>query len=191
MRIIAGDFRGRHIVSPEGHATRPMLDRVREALFSTLGARVEGARVLDLFAGAGSLGLEALSRGASHVRFVERDPRALRKLRENVELLDVGERTALARGDALDPRSWVVDDVHEPAYELVFLDPPYSMFRELRGRRRILAAIEQLLAEGIPLGGLLVLHARPHDLRADDLPGPARERVYGRTSLWYLEVPQG
>jgi 16S rRNA (guanine(966)-N(2))-methyltransferase RsmD len=87
VRIIAGEHRGRLLKAPEGKGTRPMLDRVREAIFSTLGERVEDARVLDLFAGTGALGLEALSRGARALRLVERDPRVVALLRENVDAL--------------------------------------------------------------------------------------------------------
>ena len=99
MRIIAGEFRGRRIEAPPGDGTRPMLDRVREALFSTLGERVDGARVLDLFAGSGSLGLEALSRGARVARMVEQHPRAYATLKENVELLGAADRALCARGN--------------------------------------------------------------------------------------------
>ena len=87
MRVIAGRYGGRRLQAPPGAATRPTADRVREALFSILGARVEGAAVLDLFAGSGSLGLEALSRGAARATFVESAPAAQRALRANAEAL--------------------------------------------------------------------------------------------------------
>ncbi|MGH7151836.1 MAG: RsmD family RNA methyltransferase, partial [Planctomycetota bacterium] len=99
MRIIAGEHRGARLLSPEGRTTRPMLDRVRTALFDRLGP-LAGARVLDLFAGTGCLGFEALSRGAESCRFVESDPRALAALRANVEKLRMEERARLVRGDA-------------------------------------------------------------------------------------------
>src|SRR6185436_17415765 len=85
VRIIAGEHRGRRISAPDGERTRPMLDRVREALFGTLGERVEGAQVLDLFAGSGSLALEALSRGAERAVLIERNPTALDALQANIE----------------------------------------------------------------------------------------------------------
>src|SRR5262245_27511390 len=107
MRIIAGEFRGRRLGAPPGLATRPMLDRVREAVFSTLMPRLPDATVLDLFAGSGGLGLEALSRGAARVRLVEQDARAMAQLRENVEALGATGRVELVRGDALHETSWL------------------------------------------------------------------------------------
>src|SRR3954466_3891901 len=92
MRIVAGRWGGRRVVAPSGAATRPTADRVREALFSILGPRVEGARVLDLFAGSGALGLEALSRGAAEATFVDSAPAAILAVRANLEALGgVGE----------------------------------------------------------------------------------------------------
>ena len=107
MRIIAGEFRGRRIEAPPGLATRPMLDRVREAVFSTLQRRLPDAVVLDLFAGSGSLGLEALSRGARHVRLVEQGAPALAALRKNVEALRARHRVEVVVGDALKATSWL------------------------------------------------------------------------------------
>jgi 16S rRNA G966 N2-methylase RsmD len=112
MRIIAGEHRGRRIAAPPGDSTRPMLDRVRESVFATLGNLVEDAHVLDLFAGGGSLGLEALSRGALDARFVERDPRAYSTLKANIAELGFGHDRAIpVRGNALVASSWTVVDV--------------------------------------------------------------------------------
>jgi 16S rRNA (guanine966-N2)-methyltransferase len=180
MRIIAGEHRGRRIEAPPGRGTRPMLDRVREALFSTLGELVDGARVLDLFAGTGSLSLEALSRGAASARAIESDPRVLAVLRGNAEALGVGAALEVARGDAVDPASWGAG-----RYQLVFLDPPYPWLADER-RARVLDALRLLLAERLERG-CLVLHAPRGALRSDELPEGARERCYGTTSLWYVE----
>ena len=180
MRIIAGEFRGRRLAAPPGQGTRPMLDRVREAMFSTLGD-VEGARVLDLFSGTGSLGLEALSRGAACADFFERDRGALSALRENVDALGVADRARVHTGDALAAEGWP-DQV-----ELALLDPPYPLLRELAGRRRLLEGVRALMETRVAPGGALVLHAHPRDLAAADLaPYEARDRTYGRTTLWYL-----
>jgi 16S rRNA (guanine966-N2)-methyltransferase len=127
MRVIAGRYGGRRLKAPTGAATRPTADRVREALFSILGDRVAGARVLDLFAGAGTLGLEALSRGAAEATFVESAPRALAALRANLEAL--GEDAKVVRGDAL---RWLRGaSAGARQYDLVFLDPPYRRAAEL------------------------------------------------------------
>src|SRR6185436_9250282 len=99
MRIVAGAFKGKRIVTPKGDRTRPTADQVRIALMDTLTPWLPDAHVLDLFAGAGGVGLEALSRGAAHVTFVEKDPRAVAALRENVATLGVGEAARVLRGD--------------------------------------------------------------------------------------------
>jgi 16S rRNA (guanine966-N2)-methyltransferase len=124
MRIIAGSHRGRRLSGPRGGSLRPTSDKVREALFSILGARVAGGRFLDLYAGTGAVGIEALSRGASCVTFVESDPNAVQIMRKNLTtcgLLDQAEvRVALTR-TFLRQRQWW----HGP-YDVVFADPPYA-----------------------------------------------------------------
>src|ERR1043165_5986374 len=131
MRIIAGKWRGRTLIAPPGATTRPTGDRVREALFSMLLSRVgsfEGLRVADLFAGTGALGLEALSRGAAHCTFVERDRPALETLKRNIGRLGAGERAeirAQAAEHAAPPRPC----------DLIFLDPPYGAGLALRFER--------------------------------------------------------
>jgi 16S rRNA (guanine966-N2)-methyltransferase len=186
VRIIAGEHRGRLLKTPPGQGTRPMLDRVREAVFSTLGARVEGARVLDLFAGTGALSLEALSRGAASARMVERDARVVRLLRDNVAELRLEERATIVAGDALVPATW-----GEPgaAYELVFLDPPYPLLDAGRPRALVLDALRALAGERLAPGGLIVFHAPVDKLHESEF-GPfleARLREYGTNAIWYLE----
>jgi len=124
MRVIAGTLGGRRLKAPAGRATRPTSDRVREALFSMLGD-LEGASVLDLFAGSGALGIEALSRGAGRAVFVERDPRAAGTLRANLESLQLGpERAELRRGEALAALRTARERGEH--YDLVLIDPPYA-----------------------------------------------------------------
>jgi len=123
MRIIAGAWRGRPIEAPPGDATRPTSDRAREGLFSMLASRVGGfedLRVADLFAGTGALGLEALSRGAAHCTFVEKDRAALDTLRRNIARLDAADRA--------DVRAQAVEHVPPPPrrFDIVFMDPPYG-----------------------------------------------------------------
>jgi 16S rRNA (guanine(966)-N(2))-methyltransferase RsmD len=127
MRVIAGRYGGRRLQAPPGTATRPTSDRVREALFSILGARVVDARVLDVFAGSGALGLEALSRGAASATFVDSAPAALRALRANVAAL--GADAEVVRADAL---KWLrAASAGARQYDLVFLDPPYRQAEAL------------------------------------------------------------
>lgn len=128
MRIIAGAHRGRAIRAPEGAATRPTADRTRQALFNVLehaafAPELSGARVIDLFAGSGALGLEALSRGASFCLFVETDAQARGAIRDNVEALGLFGVTRIHRRDATD--LGVKPGADGPAFTLAFLDPPY------------------------------------------------------------------
>lgn len=123
MRIIAGEWRGRPLVAPEGRDTRPTADRTREGLFSMLQSRLgsfEGLQVADLFAGTGALGLEALSRGAAHCTFVEKERAAVEALRRNLERLGAGER-----GDI---RAQGVEHAPPPSRpcDLILIDPPYA-----------------------------------------------------------------
>ena len=157
MRIVAGAWRGRNLVAPSGDVTRPTADRERQALFDQLvhapwggRERVEGAEVLDAFAGTGALGLEALSRGAARAHFIETDRFALAALRANIAACGAGDRCAVMPGSALRPRAGV-------ACGLVFLDPPY-------GLGLVPQAVAALRAAGwIAEGALLVVESGRDD----------------------------
>jgi 16S rRNA (guanine966-N2)-methyltransferase len=124
MRVIAGRLGGRRFKAPRGTVTRPTSDRVRESVFALLG-ELDGARVLDLFAGAGGLGIEALSRGAVRAVFVDRDARALRVLKANLATLEIASNAAeVRRGDAL--AALRSARARQETYDLVFIDPPYG-----------------------------------------------------------------
>jgi 16S rRNA (guanine(966)-N(2))-methyltransferase RsmD len=159
MRVIAGEFKGRRLAAPTWAGLRPTSDKLRETLFNVLAPRVPAARVIDGFAGTGAIGIEALSRGASHVSFVERDPRAARLIRENLDRCAVRpDRYVIIRGDFLAMHAT------EPRADLVLLDPPY----DLKQDEAALTAASALLAPG----GLVVLeHARRQSApeRAADL----------------------
>lgn len=161
MRIIAGQWRGRTLYAPQGETTRPTTDRMREALMSSLASArggFEGAIVLDAFAGSGALGLEALSRGASFAQFFERDAKAAKVLKRNLDAFDVGsERASLLRRDVLAappiaPRA---------PFDLVLLDPPYAV-----DPSRIAALLSQLDAAGALSPDVVVSyeHARSTDI---------------------------
>ena len=128
MRVVAGIARGRRLDAPPGSATRPTADRVREATFNALGslAAVEGATVLDLFAGSGALGIEALSRGAAAATFVDHDAKALTVVRRNLEATGLGDRATVLRTDAT-----TFAGGH---FDLVLLDPPYAFGDEAWSR---------------------------------------------------------
>jgi 16S rRNA (guanine966-N2)-methyltransferase len=127
MRVIAGRLGGRRLQAPPGRVTRPTSDRVREAVFAMLGS-VEGAHVLDLFAGTGALGIEALSRGAHGAVFVERDTGALRALNANLQALAIAPETIeVRRSDAL--VALRTASARQETYDLIFIDPPYGRAR--------------------------------------------------------------
>ena len=153
IRIIAGEFKGRRLKTPATDKVRPTADRVREAWFSILQRSIEGARVLDLFAGSGALGFEALSRGAASADFVELHRFALATLKANVKTLKVDDRAAIHRADALR----FAERLHPGQYDVAFADPPYAgqeaarlvaMFR-LNAFARIFS-IEHPAAQPIP-----------------------------------------
>jgi len=142
VRVIAGQWGGRRLQAPRGDAIRPTSDRVREALFSVLGAQVDGARVLDLFAGSGALGLEALSRGAAEATFVDSAAAAIRAVRANLEAL--GGEAVVRRADARRFLGAASEAARQ--YDLVFLDPPYRLAGRLGNE--LTAALPAVLAPG-------------------------------------------
>ncbi len=154
LRIIAGEFRSRLLATPpDADITRPMTDRARESVFNLLRGWFDDAAVIDLFAGVGSMGLEAISRGASHVTFVERDAAVARFLRRNVESLGCADHVAVIVADATRPETL---DRITPPIQIVFCDPPYPMMHDERQRLRILEQVARCRAL-MTEGGFLVL----------------------------------
>lgn len=169
MRIIGGTFRGHRLRAPKG-PTRPTADRTREAIFNLLQSRLalHEARVLDLFAGSGALGLEALSRGAAEATFVEKAGAALGTIRKNAAALGVESRCTILRADAL---RWLERDV-ESRFDLVFADPPYALAD--------LPRLPDLVRPHLALGGLLVLE-HGGDADFENHPDHETSRTYGQT----------
>ncbi|HTH03866.1 MAG TPA: 16S rRNA (guanine(966)-N(2))-methyltransferase RsmD [Vicinamibacterales bacterium] len=149
MRIVAGTLKGRRIDAPTWDGLRPTSDKLRETLFNVLAPRIEGARVLDGFAGTGAVGIEALSRGAAHVTFVERDPRAIALIQSNLERCGITDRYAIIRarfaGTARPPDGG--------SFDIIFLDPPY-------GARELTEALEAAAPLVQPQTLLVIEHAR-------------------------------
>ena len=168
MRIVAGAYRGRRIEAPRGRATRPTSDRVREALFSILGP-IDGLRVLDLFAGSGALGIEALSRGAAEAVFVDTDSRAVAVVRRN--LAAIGVDAAVHRRDAF---AWLAG--RSDTFDLVFADPPYSSASRTAGR------LSELLPPLLTDTSLTVTESDKRDPLLLAMP-LIDERVYGDTRI--------
>jgi 16S rRNA (guanine966-N2)-methyltransferase len=171
LRVVAGSFKGRRLTAPRGSRTRPTADRVREALFSMLGD-VSGLRVLDLFAGSGALGIEALSRGAAEATFVDSAPAAIRAVRANLEAL--GAEAEVRRADAR--RFLGSASVGARQYDLVFLDPPYRLAAALG--RDLSAALAAVVAPG----GTVVAESDRRAPLEIDLP-LEDERRYGDTLI--------
>ena len=178
MRVIAGRAKGRRLQAPKGGETRPFTDRAKEALFSMLGDRVEKATVLDLYAGSGSLGIEALSRGAQVVVFVEKSRRARRAIDANLRAC--GFEGVIVSGNVED---YLASD--EGSYELVFVDPPYRLSLALVSE--VLVAAAGRLADG----GTMMLHRRAGEEAPAPPPGTELldERRYGDTQLYLYGKP--
>lgn len=166
LRIIAGELGGRRIEAPRGRRTRPTPERVREAWFSALGEAVRDARVVDLFAGSGALGIEALSRGAGHAHFVESDRRALEVLRRNLAGLGLEGRSTVVVGDA----ERFVGSQRMP-FDIALADPPYD---STAGRRLVTA-----LRKGAYASELWLEHAPSDELAT----GAFWTRRYGDTQV--------
>ena len=173
MRIISGKAKSRRLAGPKGMATRPMTDRAKEGIFSAIAGDIPGAVVLDLYAGSGSLGLEALSRGAASAVFVEYDRQALHTLRTNVET--VGLEGVIEASDV----ARFVSSTYDNQFDLVFVDPPYDL--PLADVNEILGSLSASLTRH----ALVIVHRRLGE------PGPQSEhlvledeRSYGTAQIW-------
>jgi 16S rRNA (guanine966-N2)-methyltransferase len=166
VRIIAGEWGGRSLRVPRDARVRPTADRAREAWMSILQPSLAGARVVDLFAGSGALGLEALSRGAAHADFVEIAPASLAALRENIAAFDAQARARVHRADALR----FVTKVEPDTYDVAFADPPYR----LGMAQRLVALWLQR-----PFAAILGVEHDPHEA----LPDGGDTRLYGSTAI--------
>lgn len=183
MRIVAGSLKGRRLDGPTWDGLRPTSDSLRETLFNVLGPTLAGARVMDAFAGTGAVGIEALSRGALFVTFVEQDLRAIALLKRNVTHVGVDDFVTIVRDDFIKPRARRRDA--DDRYDLVFMDPPY----ELPGIEAAIGAAATKLAPG---GRLVVEHGRRRAV-PDAVPGATRYRVLeaGDSALSFYTATEG
>jgi 16S rRNA (guanine966-N2)-methyltransferase len=168
MRVVAGQWKGRRLVTPAGRAVRPTSDRVREAWMSIVQPWLPGARVLDLFAGSGALGLEAVSRGAAHADLVESGAPSLRAIAENIAALGADGAVRVHRGDALR----FVDGLAAQAYDVAFADPPYDQGLAAQVAERWLVT---------PFAGLLGVEHRAFE----PMPEGGEKRRYGDTAVTF------
>ena len=194
MRIIAGHHRGRAILPPRDEkTTRPIVDRVKEALFSRLNSLgmldpTEPFQAVDIFCGTGSLGLEALSRGARHCWFVERDRDAGQRLERNLKDLNLTDHATILATGALHPL-WLSRIPEDQPLRLAFLDPPYAMMTD-EADRTALTTLMQRLFPRLETGGVVVLRTHCDDppLETDGYDGPASFR-YGTMMLHFYQRP--
>lgn len=188
LRVIGGEYRGRVLTTVRGFGTRPLLAQVREAVFNILGQDLTGQEVWDLFAGTGASGIEALSRGARRVAFVEKSNQALQVLRQNLDILgeDARRRSLVLKVDAWDPPSIVFEgEDGEVPPDIVFLDPPYPAVAEDPVRAAYRA--QRLLQRTSPRG-VVCFHFRDGQLDVDDFD-PTLDvdlRVWGSTAFAFL-----
>lgn len=181
MRVIAGTAKGVRLLSPKGRTTRPTLDRVREALFSILGPGVEGAQVLDLYAGTGAIGIEALSRGASHCEFVESNRACADLIRQNLLRAKVQDRASIR--PVILPGGLAAIARSGKTFDLIYADPPFN----LGDYSQLLEQVSQL--ELLKKGARLIIE---HDTQTpiSNPPGPlecVRDARYGDTTLTFLD----
>jgi 16S rRNA (guanine966-N2)-methyltransferase len=179
MRIIAGEFKGRRLATPTWTGVRPTSDKLRETLFNILAPRIEGARVVDGFAGTGAIGLEALSRGAAHVLFIERDRRAAALIARNSSACGVEGRYTIECGDV----ATVLRRGHDAAFDLILLDPPYDHVG--------VADVLRAAADRVTAGGLVMLERATR--REPDVPPMlvrTRDVKSGDSTLTFFARPE-
>jgi 16S rRNA (guanine966-N2)-methyltransferase len=186
VRVIAGTAKGQRLRAAKGRAVRPTSDRVREALFASLGDRIPGASVLDLFAGSGALGIEALSRGAATAVLVERDPRAVSVITKNLDRTGLVDRAKVVRADVARFCRTL-----STTFDVVLADPPYTL--ETPAVSSLLGDL--VAAGGLTEGGIVVVERYRRDPTGAS-PAPlglavARTATYGDTVLYYLAASGG
>jgi 16S rRNA (guanine966-N2)-methyltransferase len=180
VRVIAGQFKGRRLKAPSWDGLRPTSDKLRETLFNILAPRVAGARVLDGYAGTGAVGLEALSRGAAHVTFVERDRRAAALIEANLALCGVKQRYTIECGDVA---SVLRRTPRDGKFDLVLLDPPYDIDPDT-----VTEALEAAAAH-LAAGGLVVLERTSrHEPEVPDALNRVRDVTSGDSTLTLMKV---
>lgn len=190
VRISAGDAKGRKIQVPPGNSVRPPRDAVRQAVFNIIGPDVHGASVLDLFAGSGSFGIEALSRGASRAVFVEKNPATFTVLEQNISTCGFTESSIVVKGDSMDFIDSVISGKAPGSFDLVFADPPYALSSGPLLLELVEALSSPLLTQ--KSGSRIILHVEA--ISADPavierLPGSLELRKYGRNLLCLSNLP--
>ncbi len=182
MRVISGSAKGRSLKRVPGEGTRPIMDRVKEALFNILGDNIQGASFLDLYAGTGSVGIEALSRGADYVRFVENARPAIKTISENLKITGLEEDAEIVQQDVRD----YLRQVEPQPFEFIYIAPP--QYKNLWLDTLLL--LDQN-PEHLHPDGVTIVQIDPHEKQDVTLAVlvPFDERRYGNTLLWFFERP--
>jgi len=178
LRVIAGSAKGRKLLSVPGEGTRPITDRVKESLFDIIGADIEGALLLDLFAGTGSVGIEALSRGAQHVILIDKAFQAIQVLRKNLELTGLARQATVIKGDAF---RYLADSAAQRGMDYIYVAPP--QYQELWAKAMLALDERDLLADD----GMIIVQIHPKEAHPLELQRfqLERERRYGSTLLQF------
>ncbi|MEK7449240.1 MAG: 16S rRNA (guanine(966)-N(2))-methyltransferase RsmD [Planctomycetota bacterium] len=189
IQILGGSARGRRLASPDGLATRPALARLRNSLFNILGQTVNGQKVLDLFAGTGSLGLEALSRGADFCLFVEYNKKCLEIIKQNIANLQFQSGALAVWLDGLKIIPYALEQNY--CFDLVFIDPPYRMLDDRILKEKLINVLEEMGRQSVlkPAGRIIVEHRRGQIKPADFVNLTSYDyREYGQTVLTFLRT---
>ncbi|MBA1333805.1 MAG: 16S rRNA (guanine(966)-N(2))-methyltransferase [Firmicutes bacterium] len=181
MRIIAGCLKGRKLKEPKGRNIRPTADRVKEAVFSIIAFDIQGKRVLDLFAGTGNLGLEALSRGANYSVFVDSSREALTLVKENIKLLGLEDRSDVLFMDAFKSIEYL--DRNRDKFDIIFIDPPYreGLYEDI---------IKKIAVSGIMNEECIVVIEHPSDMKLEKHPDDMKmykQKKYGNTKITIMK----
>ncbi len=192
MRVVTGEAKGRKLKAPKTAGTRPIIDRVKTALFDILSTRVEDARFLDLFAGTGSVGIEALSRGAAHATFIEMNHSVLKLVRENLKITGLGDRAETLQADAFKflQSNAAQNGNAQRVYDMIYVAPP--QYHEMAARALAMLDTSPLLAED----GLVIVQIHPKERSVVAAVPLTRlvlsdERKYGSTLLMFYERVSG
>ncbi len=182
MRVISGSAKGRKLKSVPGPSTRPITDRVKVALFDILAGELEGSVFLDLFAGTGGVGIEALSRGARRAVFVDIDPKSIQTIRENLKITRLEERAVVIRSDSFR----YLDRAEHESFDLIYIAPPQYHGLWIQALQTIDRRSEWLSPDG-----LAVVQIHPKEIREPPLTHLTEfdRRQYGSTLLWFFEKP--
>lgn len=181
MRVISGMLKGRRLVAPAGLSTRPTADRIKESVFNILGSSVQSAMVLDLFAGTGALGIEALSRGATHAVFIDQAKAALAAIRTNIRNLGIGDRTRVLQWNI--SKGLQCLSSMPPAFDLVFMDPPYDANAIVPALTALVAC--DALAPGVQI---VIEHSTRDPIETSTLPLTITDqRRFGKTLVSFVD----